>query len=440
MKSKLTLWIFVGMALGILTGHLSHDHLAPDTRKAFSENITLLTEIFLRLIKMLIAPLVFCTLTVGIGRMDNLGSIGRVGLKSLGWFIIASLFSLTVGMILANLWQPGLAMNLPLPDAHAASGIKGSAINLKDFVTHLVPRSIVEAMANNEILPIAVFAIFFGVAASTMGEAARPVLDWLEAFSHIILRMANYVMAFAPFAGFASLAHIISDEGPGVLAIYARFIGEVYVGFVIIWALLIGAGSLFLGRRVFRLLAHMRTPMAISFSTSSSEAAYPSLLLGLERFGVNPKIANFVLPMGYSFNLDGAMLFATFSILFIAQAYHIPLGLGQQITMLLLLMITSKGVAGIPRAIFAVMAATLPVFHLPEAGLLLILGIDHILDMGRATTNAIGNSVAAASIAAWEGQLGPETADELVRATADAHAADLLLSDPPPSGLASSRR
>ncbi len=416
MKSKLTLWIFVGMALGILAGHLSHEYLARASRKVFSENITLLTEIFLRLIKMLIAPLVLSTLIVGIGRMDNLGSIGRVGLKAAGWFLAASLVSLSVGLVLANLWQPGLAMNLPLPDSHAASGIQGSAINLKDFVTHLVPSSVVSAMAGNEILQIAVFSVFFGVAASSLGQAAEPVLVWLEALSRIILKMANYVMAFAPFAGFASLAHIISDQGLSVLVTYARFIGEVYVGFFIIWGLLIAAGTLFLGKRIFRLLFHMRTPMAISFSTSSSEAAYPSLLLGLERFGVDPKIANFVLPMGYSFNLDGAMLFATFSILFIAQAYHIQMGLGEQLTMLLLLMVTSKGVAGVPRAIFAVMAATLPIFHLPEAGLLLVLGIDHILDMGRATTNAIGNSVAAASIAAWESKLGPETTDELSQA------------------------
>ena len=415
MKSKLTLWIFVGMGLGILTGHLGHEYLAPASRKVFSEDITLLTEIFLRLIKMLIAPLVLSTLTVGIGRMDSLGAIGRVGLKAMGWFIIASLFSLSVGMVLANLWQPGLAMNLPLPDSHAASGVQGAAVNLKDFVTHLVPRSVVEAMANNEILQIAVFSVFFGVAASSMGQAAEPVLAWLEALSHLVLKMASYVMAFAPLAGFASLAHIISDQGLGVLVTYARFIGEVYVGFLIIWGLLIAAGALFLGKRILRLLFHLRTPMAISFSTSSSEAAYPSMLLGLERFGVDTKIANFVLPMGYSFNLDGAMLFATFSILFIAQAYHIKMGFGEQATMLLILMVTSKGVAGIPRAIFAVMAATLPIFHIPEAGLLLVLGIDHILDMGRATTNAIGNSVAAASIAAWEGKLGAAGNDELAR-------------------------
>jgi Na+/H+-dicarboxylate symporter len=409
MKFKLTTWIFIAMLLGIGVGWMCHNFLpTPESAKTVAGYISLFTDVFLRLIKMIIAPLVFSTLVVGIAHMGDTKSIGRIGLKTMGWFVTASLMSLVLGMVLVNLLRPGDSLNLPLPDASASTNLKTASLSLKEFVTHLVPKSVFEAMANNEILQIVVFSVFFGAAAASFGEKAGVVIDWVEQVSHVMLKITGYVMALAPIAVFAAMASIVTTQGLGILWTYGKFMGEFYLGILILWGLLAIAGFLFLGPRVARLIALIREPILLAFSTASSEAAYPKTLEQLERFGASKKITSFVLPLGYSFNLDGSMMYCTFAVLFIAQAYGIHLDATQQITMLLILMVTSKGMAGVPRASLVVIAATLATFNIPEAGLLLIMGIDQFLDMGRSATNVVGNSIATAVVAKWEGELKPE--------------------------------
>jgi Na+/H+-dicarboxylate symporter len=409
MKFKLTTWILIAMLAGIGVGWMCHELLpTPESAKTVAGYISLITDVFLRLIKMIIAPLVFATLVVGIAHMGDSKALGRIGLKTMGWFISASLMSLVVGMILVNLLRPGDALNLPLPDVGASTNLKTASLSLKEFVTHLVPKSVFEALSNNEILQIVIFSVFFGAAAASFGEKASAVIDWVEQVSHVMLKVTAYVMALAPIAVFAAMASIVTTQGLGILWTYGKFMGEFYLGILILWGLLALAGFLFLGPRIGRLISLIKEPIMLAFSTASSEAAYPKTLEQLERFGASKKITSFVLPLGYSFNLDGSMMYCTFATLFIAQAYGIKLELGQQITMLLILMVTSKGMAGVPRASLVVIAATLATFNIPEAGLLLIMGIDQFLDMGRSATNVVGNSIATAVVAKWEGELRPE--------------------------------
>jgi Na+/H+-dicarboxylate symporter len=408
-KIKLTTWIFLAMLGGIGVGWMCHELLpTPESAKTVASYISLFTDIFLRLIKMIIAPLVFSTLVVGIAHMGDTKSIGRIGIKTMAWFITASLASLLLGMLLVNVLQPGASLNLPLPDIGTSSNLKTSSLSLKEFVTHLVPRSVIEAMANNEILQIVIFSVFFGAAAASFGPKAQVVIEAIEQLSHVMLKLTGFVMALAPVAVFAAMASIVTTQGLGILWTYGKFMGQFYLGILILWGLLALAGFLFLGPRVGRLINLIKEPILLAFSTASSEAAYPKTLEQLERFGASKKITSFVLPLGYSFNLDGSMMYCTFATLFIAQAYKVQLDLTQQITMLLILMVTSKGMAGVPRASLVVIAATLATFNIPEAGLLLIMGIDQFLDMGRSATNVVGNSMATAVVSKWEGELKPE--------------------------------
>ena len=412
-SQKLTMWIFIAMIAGIIVGYMCNQ-MIPDakTAKTVAGYISLFTDIFLRLIKMIIAPLVFSTLVVGIAHLGDTKSVGRVGLKAITWFVSASLVSLVLGMIMVNLLQPGVGLNLPLPDAGAATNLKTGSLSLKEFVTHLVPRSVIEAMAMNEILQIVVFSIFFGVAAASLGDRAKTIVAWVDDLTHIMLKITGAVMMFAPVAVFAAMAATITTQGLGILLTYGTFMVEFYFSLLILWVILGFAGFVFLGPRVFRLLGLIKDPLALAFSTASSEAAYPKTMEQLTKFGVKNKITSFVLPLGYSFNLDGSMMYCTFAVLFIAQAYGIELSFAEQITMLLILMVTSKGMAGVPRASLVVIAATLASFNIPEAGLLLIIGIDQFLDMGRSATNVIGNSLATAVVAKWEGELKPPEEEE----------------------------
>lgn len=402
---KLTTVIFIGMVLGILVGW-GCNSLWPDPKIAGSiaGYISLLTDIFLRLIKMIIAPLVFTTLVVGVAHMGDTKAIGRIGVKAMAWFVSASLVSLLLGMVMVNLMRPGDNLNLPLPDSTATTNLKVASLSLKEFVTHLVPKSAVEAMATNEILQIVVFSLFFGVAAAALGERARGLVDIIDQTSHVILKITGYIMGLAPIAVFAAMAATVTTQGLGVLVTYGKFMIEFYFSLAILWGVLILAGFLFLQSGVFKLVKLIREPFLLAFSTASSEAAYPVTMAQLEKLPVSKRIISFVLPMGYSFNLDGSMMYCTFAVIFIAQAYNIELSLAQQITMLLVLMLTSKGMAGVPRASLVVIAATLASFNLPEAGLLLLLGIDQFLDMGRSATNVVGNSLATAVVAKWEGE------------------------------------
>src|SRR3954469_10638453 len=406
MRSRLTTLIFIGMLLGIGVGYAC-SILWPDpqTAKTISGYISLISDVFLRLIKMIIAPLVFSTLVVGIANMGDTGSVGRVGGKALAWFVGASLVSPLIGLVMVNILRPGDALNMPLPDAGASTSVKATSLSLKEFVTHLVPKSAVEAMANNEILQIVVFSIFFGVALGSLGEKGKLLAQGMEQVADVMLRITGYVMNFAPIAVFAAMAATITTQGLGVLVTYGKFMIEFYFSLAVLWGALALAGFLLMGGAITTLLGMIKEPFVLAFSTASSEAAYPKTLEQLERFGIPNRIASFVLPMGYSFNLDGSMMYCTFATLFIAQAYNIPLTWGQQITMLLLLMVTSKGMAGVPRASLVVISATLSTFNIPEAGLLLILGVDQFLDMGRSATNVLGNAVATAAVAKWEGQL-----------------------------------
>ena len=412
-KSRLTTYILVALVLGIITGYFVNANVATPT--GFVDSMSLLTTVFLRLIKMIIAPLVFATLVVGIARMGDASEVGRIGLKTMGWFFLASVMSLSLGLVLVNIFRPGDALLGHMSTAASNTGIVASSLSLKDFVTHLVPASIVDGMAKNEILQIVVFSLFFGIAAAAIGEKAKALIDALDGLAHIMLKVTGYVMAFAPVAVFAAVAGTIAKSGLGVLSTYGVFMAEFYFGIMLLWGLLIFAGFLFLKKRVFSLMGELRGPALLAFSTASSEAAYPKTLEGLERFGVRNRIASFVLPIGYSFNLDGSMMYCTFATVFIAQAYGIEMTLAEQITMMAVLMVTSKGIAGVPRASLVVIAATLSQFNIPEAGLLLLLGIDHFLDMARSATNVVGNGVAAAVVAKWEGELAHPGDEEMIK-------------------------
>jgi Na+/H+-dicarboxylate symporter len=402
MRRGFTLQIVAGMVLGILVGYVLNRSLADAAdAKAVAGYFAVVTDVFLRLIKMIIAPLVFSTLVTGIVHVGDSKSLGRLGAMTIAWFIGASLVSLVLGLILVNTLEPGAGLGLPLPDAGADVAIKGSALTLKDFVTHLVPRSFFEAMANNEILQIVMFSVFCGVALASMGEAAKPIVDLLDRVVAMTLLIVGYVMRVAPYAVFAAIAATVTTQGLGILATYLKFVGGFYLALGILWGLLLLAGYAILGAPIVALTRMIREPLLIAFSTASSEAAYPKTLEGLVKFGVPARISSFVLPLGYSFNLDGSMMYCTFATVFIAQAYGIDLSLSQEVTMLLILMVTSKGMAGVPRASLVVIAATLAQFGIPEAGLLLILAVDQFLDMGRSATNVVGNAVATAVVSKW---------------------------------------
>ncbi len=424
--NKQTTRIIVAMVLGIVVGYAVHLMVSPEAAKDIAGYFAMVTDIFLRLIKMIIAPLIFSTLVAGMAGMGDARTVGRVGGKAVGWFLMASLGSLAIGLVFANLLQPGANMGVPLPDVTASAGLKTSALNLKDFITHVFPRNIFEAMGNNEILQILVFSVFFGLALGQLRDTkARSLTQSIEEIVPVMLKVTDYVMRFAPVGVFAAVTNVVATQGLGVLLVYGKFMGSFYLTLAVLWAALVGAGFLVLRKDVFRLVGAMRQPMLLGFSTASSESAYPRVMEQLERFGVKERIVGFILPLGYSFNLDGSMIYTTFASLFISQAYGLPLTLQQQIIMLLVLMVSSKGIAGVPRSSLVVVAAVLPMFNLPEAGILLILGIDHFLDMGRTATNVLGNAIATAVVAKWEGALGAgeEEADDAAPAAVPAPAA-----------------
>ncbi|RZI44824.1 dicarboxylate/amino acid:cation symporter [Herbaspirillum sp. HC18] len=412
-RIKLTTWIAIAMASGIAVGYLCNS-LAPNAAaaKEIAGYFSIFTDIFLRMIKMIIAPLVLGTLVAGLAGMGDAKAVGRIGAKALGWFIGASLFSLTIGLIVANVLRPGDAIGVPLPEVGTATNLKTSALNLKDFITHVFPKSIFESMASNEILQILIFALFFGVALGKLhNRTANSLVKSTEDLVQVMLQVTNYVMRFAPVGVFAAVSAVITTQGLGILLVYGKYMASFFLALGTLWLVLITAGFCVLGKDVFRLLSLIRGPMLLGFSTASSESAYPKLMEQLEKFGINNRVTGFILPLGYSFNLDGSMMYTGFAALFISQAYNIPLTLGQQITMLLVLMVSSKGIAGVPRASLVVVAAVLPMFGLPEAGLLLVLGVDHFLDMGRTVTNVLGNAIATAVVAKWEGAIEPVRED-----------------------------
>ncbi len=375
--------------------------------KSASDLLKLLSTIFIRLVQMIIAPLVFTTLVVGIAKLGDLKTVGRVGGKALLWFVTASLISLLLGMVLVNYFQPGKYIDLSQRDVEGLSDLmtKQKSFSLQNFVEHVIPKSFIEAMATNEILQIVVFSIFFGVAAAAIGDFTKPLIKGLEVASHVILKMVNYVMNFAPLGVFGAIAAVVASKGLGIFEFYIKYFAFFLIGILLLWIILLGAGFAILRGRMKELIRRISSPLLIAFSTTSSEAVFPKLTEELERFGCRDRIVAFVLPLGYSFNLDGSMMYMTFASLAIAQAYGIHLDLPTQLTMLLVLMLTSKGIAGVPRASLVVVLATCAMFNIPPEGVAIILPIDHFCDMFRTATNVVGNAVATSVVSKWEGEL-----------------------------------
>jgi Na+/H+-dicarboxylate symporter len=409
-NNRLTLYILIAMGLGIVVGYFIHENATPAFIKDFGPKIKLLTTIFLRLVQMVIAPLVFATLVVGIAKLGDLKTVGRVGGKAMLWFVSASLISLFLGLVLVTITKPGVGVNLSNTDVEGVKDLmaKSGEFSLAKFVEHVVPKSVIESMANNEILQLVVFSVFFGVALTHIGKKGEPVIKALDSVAHVMLKMVGYIMNFAPVGVFGAMCAVISSKGLGILSTYLYYIGSFYLGLAVLWMVLLFVGYLFLRERLPVLLRRISNPMAIAFSTASSEAVLPKLIEEMERFGCKDKIVSFVLPLGYSFNLDGSMMYMTFASMFIAQAYNVTSvtgDIGTQITMLLVFMLTSKGIAGVPRASLVVVLATCGMFNIPPEGIGLILAIDVFCDMGRTMTNVLGNALATAAVSKWEGAL-----------------------------------
>lgn len=409
MKNKFALLVVAAMFLGVIVGLLCNNLLNPEQIKAATVFFALLPKIFIMLIKMIIAPLVLFTLIAGIGHMEDAAQVGRIGLKAMGWFLMASIISLLLGMFMVEWLKPGVGIHLDLGVQEAIKVPSTDGFTLEKFIEHLIPTSIIKAMADNEILQIVVFSLFVGTAISMLEKKSPRVMELAEEAAAIMLKVTEIVMKFAPIAIFGSLANIIAKQGVPILLVYAKFMSSFYLALFMLWGILLFLGLLFLGKPMLKKLVKTITePMLLAFSTASSEAAYPKLLEGLPKIGVSRKITSFVLPLGYSFNLDGSMIYCTFATLFIAQVYNVHFTVPQKIMMLFLLVITSKGIAGVPRASLVVIMATLAYFGLPSEWIALVIGVDHLLDMGRSATNVVGNSVASAVIAKFEGQLEEE--------------------------------
>ncbi|HBM9476020.1 TPA: dicarboxylate/amino acid:cation symporter [Klebsiella oxytoca] len=403
-KISLTKMIILGLILGMIAGVAINNMVSADTAKSYAQDISIFTTIFLRMVKMIIAPLVISTLVVGIAKMGDAKTLGRIFSKTFFLFICASLLSIALGLVIVNLFQPGAGINFVAHDAGAVAAVQSEPFTLKVFISHAVPTSIVDAMARNEILQIVVFSIFLGCSLAAIGEKAEPIVKVLDSLVHVMLKLTGYVMLFAPLTVFAAISGLIAERGLGVMVSAGIFMGEFYLTLGMLWAMLIGLSAVIVGPCIGRLTKAILEPALLAFTTSSSEAAFPGTLDKLEKFGVSSKIASFVLPIGYSFNLVGSMAYCSFATVFIAQACNVHLGMGEQITMLLILMLTSKGMAGVPRASMVVIAATLNQFNIPEAGLILLMGVDPFLDMGRSATNVMSNAMGAAIVGRWEGE------------------------------------
>jgi Na+/H+-dicarboxylate symporter len=403
-RINLTAQIMIGMLLGIIVGQFYRvTHPDPSDLKSFAHNIQILSDIFLRLIKMIIAPLVFSLLLVGIARVGDFKSVGRIGLKTIAYFTFAALLAMVVGLIIVNMIEPGKALNL---QGVSINGVATKPFDAREFITHIFPESVVDSMAHNQILPIIIFVMFFGVATAAIKEKGAVIIDFFDAVAHVMLKVTSYIMKLAPLGVFGAITAVIAEKGLSVLAGYLTIIVSFFAGLLIFIFIVLFLICLLTRINFFSLLAHVREPMLLAFTTASSEAAMPKTLLGLERFGCPNRIVSFVLPLGYSFNLDGSIMYMIFATISIAQAYGMEISFGQQISMMLILLISSKGMAGVPRASLVVIASMLQIFNIPVEGLTLLLAIDWLLDMGRACTNVIGNAVATAVISKWEGQMG----------------------------------
>lgn len=375
-----------------------------ESKKQVASNFSILSDIFLHLIKMIIAPLVLAVLVLGVAKVGDFKSVGRIGLKTLIYFTSATLIALALGLVIVNVFTPGKVMHLDLPEATAQTGIKAHTQDAKNFIDHVIPESIIRSMAANDILPIVVFALFFGVAAASIGEAGKPIIKAFDSLSHVMFKVTNFVMNFAPIGVFGAITAVVIQQGLDVLSGYAYLILCFFGGlFFFVFVVLFAISALF-KINYFKLLRDVKEPILLAFSTASSESAMPKTIEALEKHGISNRIVSFVLPLGYSFNLDGSIMYMTFATVFIAQSYGIDISMADQIKMMLILLVTSKGMAGVPRASLVVIAGMLTMFNIPGEGLLLLLAVDQLLDMGRSATNVVGNAVASAVVARLEGE------------------------------------
>ncbi len=396
-KSKLTLYIFIALVLGILTGWLFPD---------FALKLHPLADVFLRMIKMIIAPLLFATLVVGIAGHGNVKQLGRIGVKTIIYFEVVTTLALAIGLWAGNHFEPGKGIHLSA-SAENLSALKTMqsihvSNSFSDTLLHMFPTSVIDAMAKGDILQIVVFAVFFAVAICSIGDKAKPVIDFLSSLSDVMFKFTEYVMLFAPIGVFGAISYTVGSNGIGILTFYAKLVAVLYLALVIFVVGVLFSICKMCKIPVGGLMKAINEPALLAFSTASSEAALPKAMDSMEKFGVPKNIVSFVMPTGYTFNLDGSTLYLSLAVLFVAQFSNIPLSLEQQIMIMLTLMLTSKGIAGVPRVSLVVLTATLLSFHLPVEGVAVLLGIDQILDMGRTTVNLIGNCVATTVIAKWE--------------------------------------
>ena len=403
----LTTQIFIGLLLGIVVGYVW---------PGFGVAIKPLADAFLRMIKMIIAPLLFATLVVGIAGTGDLKSMGRIGVKAIVYFELATTVALFLGLALVNIFKPGAGLAMPIgADTTAAAAMAESQQHAWDIFLHLFPTSVIDSMARGDILQLVVFSLFFGIALSAIGPKGRPVLDVLDATAQAMFKFTGYVMAFAPIGVFAAIAATVGGKGLAILFTLGKLIALMYLGLAIFVLIVVGGVSYLIRVPFLTFAKAIREPFLIAFTTASSEAALPKALEVMEQFGVPKNIVGFVLPTGYSFNLDGTTLYLSLASVFVAQLAGVSMTLGQQLVMMLTLMLTSKGVAGVPRAALVVLTATLTQFGLPLEGAAILLGIDQIMDMGRTAVNVMGNCIATAVVARWEGVFD----DEQMRAFAD---------------------
>jgi proton glutamate symport protein len=399
-RIDLTTQIFIGLLIGIVVGHFW---------PSFGVAVKPLADAFLRMIKMIIAPLLFATLVVGIAGTGDLKAMGRIGVKAIIYFEVATTIALFLGLALVNLFQPGAGLAMPIgADTSAAAAMVQNQQHAWDIFLHLFPTSVVDAMARGDILQLVVFSMFFGIAVAAIGGKGQPILDVLDATAQAMFRFTGYVMTFAPVGVFAAIAATVGGKGIAILFTLGKLIALMYLGLVIFVLIVVAGVSMLIRVPFLTFVKAIREPFLIAFTTASSEAALPKALEVMERFGVPKNIVGFVLPTGYSFNLDGTTLYLSLASVFVAQLAGIHMTLGQQLVMMLTLMLTSKGVAGVPRAALVVLTATLTQFGLPLEGAAILLGIDQVMDMGRTAVNVMGNCIATAVVARWEGVFDDE--------------------------------
>ena len=379
-------------------------NLLKSAKKNAASYFSILSDIFLHLIKMIIAPLVLSVLIIGVAKVGDFKSVGRIGLKTMIYFTSATLIALAVGLVLVNVFEPGKVMLLDIPENGIETGIKTNAQTSKNFLDHVIPESLIRSMAANDILPIVVFALFFGVAAASIGKHGTPIIHAFESLSHVMFKVTHFVMNFAPIGVFGAISAVVIQQGLDVLGGYVYLILCFFGGLLFFVFVVLALICYFFKIKFFKLLQAIKEPILLAFSTASSESAMPKTIEALENHGISNRIVSFVLPLGYSFNLDGSIMYMTFATVFIAQCYGIDIGMADQIKMMLILLVTSKGMAGVPRASLVVIAGMLTMFKIPGEGLLLLLAVDQLLDMGRSATNVIGNAVASAVVARLEGE------------------------------------